>query len=52
MGNDPARMAAMEGQLEKILAGLAKPLPAGPASVVDEETRESLKQLGYIEEAD
>ncbi len=49
--DDPERTASMEEELEKILAGLPVPLPAGPAGVVDDQTSESLKQLGYMEDA-
>jgi arylsulfatase A-like enzyme len=45
----PGRARAMEERLLQYLAGLPSPGPPGPVRQVDEETREALEQLGYVE---
>ena len=47
--NDPQRVRAMESTLERFLAGLPPPAPRGPPRVVDPETQEALRNLGYLE---
>lgn len=46
---DPQRVRAMQSALERFLAGLPPPPARGPPQVVDPETREALRNLGYLE---
>jgi arylsulfatase A-like enzyme len=48
-GREPGRARKMKRKLEKYLAGLPPPPPGGEGRTVDEETREALKGLGYLE---
>jgi hypothetical protein len=40
---------AMESTLERFLAALPPPARRGPPRVVDPETQEALRNLGYLE---
>jgi len=42
------RAQSMEDNMEKLLASLPKPGPAGPPQKIDEHTRDALKGLGYL----
>jgi len=45
----PGRAASMRAALERYLAGLPAPLPAGDAQTIDPDTEKALRDLGYLE---
>jgi arylsulfatase A-like enzyme len=45
----PDRVKRLASKLERTLAALPKPGPAGPERAVDEETERALKSLGYLQ---
>ncbi len=48
IGQDSKRAEGMMTRLEQYLAKLPKPGPAVPAGELDDQTKEALKSLGYV----
>jgi arylsulfatase A-like enzyme len=49
IAREPARAAAMRSRLSEYLASLPALADPGPDTTIDEDTREALENLGYIE---
>ncbi len=48
VGSDPQRTTAMLVRLNKYLAALPSPGPAAQPGALDDQTKEALKSLGYL----
>lgn len=46
---EPERLAAMRERLERYVESLPRPTAQGPERVIDPETAEALRSLGYVE---